>query len=88
VLVLERKPGASLRLDIGEGVEIVVKEIKGGQVKLAISAPADVRILREEVRNDPTRRLSRPKASAPDDSTDLAQTGHYAVLGLPQSKSD
>lgn len=46
-LVLTRKPGQSI--EIGPDVTVRVGEIKEGQVRLVVEAPADVRIVREEL---------------------------------------
>jgi carbon storage regulator len=47
MLSLARRPGQKIR--IGENIVLVVREIRGRQVKLGIEAPADVRVLREEI---------------------------------------
>ena len=47
MLILQRKPGESLV--IGEGVTVSVVSIEGGRVRLAISAPPEVPILRSEL---------------------------------------
>jgi len=47
MLVLTRK--AQQRIVLSNGVTIVVSHIKGKSVKLAVSAPPGVRILREEL---------------------------------------
>jgi carbon storage regulator len=47
MLVLTRKVGERIR--IGEDVTVQVLEVRGGQVRLGLAAPADVRIFREEV---------------------------------------
>ncbi len=47
MLILQRKPGESLV--IGEDITVSVVSIEGGRVRLAISAPADVSILRSEL---------------------------------------
>lgn len=47
MLILQRRPGESLR--IGEEIEITVVAIEGGKVRLAVSAPKDVTILRSEL---------------------------------------
>ncbi len=47
MLILTRKLGENIR--IGDNVRIIVLDIKGGQVKLGIDAPADVSVHREEV---------------------------------------
>lgn len=47
MLVLQRRPGESIR--IGEDIEITVISTEGGKVRLAISAPTDITILRSEL---------------------------------------
>ena len=47
MLILQRRPGESLR--IGEDIEVTVVAIEGGKVRLAISAPKDITILRSEL---------------------------------------
>ena len=47
MLILQRKAGESLL--IGENISISVVSIEGGRVRLAISAPSDVSILRSEL---------------------------------------
>jgi carbon storage regulator len=47
MLVLSRKTGESF--SIGDTIKIKIVEIKGGQVRLGIEAPAEFRILREEI---------------------------------------
>ena len=47
MLILQRKPGESLV--IGEDVKVSVVSIEGGRVRLAISAPPEVSILRSEL---------------------------------------
>jgi carbon storage regulator len=47
MLVLTRKVGERIR--IGDEVTLQVLEVRGGQVRLGLAAPADVRIYREEI---------------------------------------
>ncbi|TMW72376.1 carbon storage regulator CsrA [Alteribacter natronophilus] len=47
MLVLSRKPGESIK--IGDEIEVRIVETDGGQVKIGITAPADVEIHRKEV---------------------------------------
>ena len=47
MLILQRKPGESLM--IGEEIRVSVVSIEGGRVRLAISAPPEVSILRSEL---------------------------------------
>ena len=47
MLSLARRPGQKIR--IGEDIVVVVREVRGRQVKLGIEAPSNVRVLREEI---------------------------------------
>lgn len=47
MLILSRKIGETLM--IGDNVTVTVMENKGGQVKLGINAPKNVKIDREEI---------------------------------------
>ena len=47
MLVLTRKNGESVR--IADNIEVVVLEVKNGNVRLGFRCPADVSILRKEV---------------------------------------
>jgi carbon storage regulator CsrA len=51
MLVIARKAGQALR--IGRNVKVEVREIRNNQVKLSISAPPEVAILRTEIGIDP-----------------------------------
>lgn len=50
MLSLARRPGQKIR--IGENIVLIVREIRGRQVKIGIEAPAHVRVLREEIYED------------------------------------
>ena len=47
MLILSRRPGESLT--IGDDVVITVVGVSGNQIRLGITAPREVRVLREEV---------------------------------------
>ncbi|MFD0957916.1 carbon storage regulator CsrA [Paenibacillus chungangensis] len=47
MLVLSRKRGESIL--IGDGVEVTILEVTGDGVKIGITAPSDVGILRKEL---------------------------------------
>ncbi|MEL7371731.1 MAG: carbon storage regulator [Myxococcota bacterium] len=47
MLSLARRPGQKIR--IGEDIVLVIREIRGRQVKVGIEAPPHVRVLREEI---------------------------------------
>ncbi len=47
MLILSRKPGESLI--INEEIEVKIIEVNGDKVKIGLSAPQDVKILRSEL---------------------------------------
>lgn len=50
MLVITRKKGESIL--IGDNIEITIAKIDDGSVKIAISAPKEVTILRKELYNE------------------------------------
>jgi carbon storage regulator len=54
VLVLARK--VSERLLIGDGVVVTVVAVRGGTVRIGITAPPELRVHRAEVRTRPAER--------------------------------
>ena len=64
MLVLSRKLGE--RILIGNGIELKVLAVQGGRVRLGITCPNDVRILRSELiqNQTPTAAAERPAAAA------------------------
>ncbi len=56
MLVLSRKSNESLM--IGDNIEIIVLEIREGNVKLGIKAPREVSVHRQEVYNEIKRNLA------------------------------
>ena len=48
-LILQRKAGE--RIAIGDDIVLSVVEIKGNRVRIAITAPNDIRVHREEIYN-------------------------------------
>lgn len=47
MLVLSRKVGESIQID-GD-IKVTVSQVRGGRVRLSISAPSDIRVVREEI---------------------------------------
>ena len=47
MLVLTRNEGQSIK--VGDHIEVHISEVKGSQVKVAIEAPREVKILRSEL---------------------------------------
>jgi carbon storage regulator len=58
MLVLSRK--LSQQIVIGSEISITVVKIEGSHVRLGIQAPADVKILREELDVSPDESRGRP----------------------------
>lgn len=50
MLVVGRRQGEGIR--IGDDIEVVVVQISGGQVRLGVSAKADVKVLRSELQDE------------------------------------
>ena len=70
MLILQRRPGESLK--IGQDIEVSVVSVEGGRVRLAISAPQDVPILRSELLD----------ATAANRDSAVAEAAPAALLGL------
>ena len=62
MLVLTRKVGQALI--VGDSVEITVLEVKGESVRLGISAPRSICVLRKEVRDQVREENIQAAASA------------------------
>ena len=63
MLVLTRKVGDKLR--IGDEIEIAVVDIRGNQVKLGISAPLSLPVLRAELKDRGAEAPSGDRAGRP-----------------------
>jgi len=61
MLVLSRK--LNQRILIGQGIEVTVVAIRGNRVRLGISAPPELPILREELNEQMYRTPMPPQAS-------------------------
>lgn len=70
MLILARKTGEAIA--IGDGIKVRVLEIKGGQVKIGIEAPAEVMVHREEIYLRIVEENTRAAAEAPTDLSSLA----------------
>lgn len=65
MLTLTRKVGQKIR--IGDHIEIVVREIRGRQVRLGISAPAKLSVYREELYQQIAQEGAKSPAPAADE---------------------
>ena len=75
MLNLDRKVGQSII--IGDGIAVYVVSVRGGTVKLGISAPRDVTVYREEIHR--RIRLGVPK---PCDADEVPETGGQGSTSL------
>jgi carbon storage regulator len=81
MLVLSRKVGE--RLVIGDNIAVVVSRVAGNRVTLGIEAPADVRIVRGELKAETDEAAQRQAAPLPKGSfADAPHAAHLAVAGL------
>ena len=79
MLVLTRAVNEAIM--IGEGIEVTVVEIKGGKVRIGISAPPSVPVHRKEVYLAIKQANVEASQAAPDALDDLAKK-----LGDPKKK--
>jgi len=74
MLTLTRKVGQKIR--IGDHIEIVVREIRGRQVRLGISAPQGLPVYREELYQQIAQEGAAPKeGDDPNDGGDASDAG-------------
>ena len=78
MLVLSRKAGEALR--IGPQIQVRVVAIQGGQVRLAIDAPPEVVIHREEI----YQRIAEANREASDGDPDALRA--WTARGASQKK--
>jgi carbon storage regulator len=75
MLILQRKPGESLL--IGDDIEVTVVSVEsGGRVRLAIQAPHDMPILRNELKRAiDSNREAASETGVPTDLLNLLKKG-------------
>ncbi len=83
MLTLTRKAGQKIR--IGDDIEIVVREIRGRQVRLGISAPNGLPVYREELYQ---QILAEGEAGDADGGGGEPDTGGAPQPAAPASKGD
>lgn len=87
MLTLTRKVGQKIR--IGDHIEIVVREIRGRQVRLGISAPAGLPVYREELYQQIAQEGGTPgDPNAPDapDESDASGTIDIELTDEPETR--
>ena len=70
MLILSRRPGESLT--IGDDVVVTVIGVSGNQIRLGITAPREVRVLREEI-HKAMREENQAAANALDSNRGLEE---------------
>ena len=82
MLVLTRRPGESLV--VGDDIEITICNVRNNQVRIGITAPADVQIYREEIyrKIKKAEQKTSGKDSAPDQNGAYETTADLIVEGL------
>jgi carbon storage regulator len=83
MLILTRRPGESLT--IGDDVVVTVVGVSGNQIRLGITAPREVRVLREEVYKA-MREENQAAANGLDSSRRLGDTVRQ-LRGRKQKRS-
>lgn len=63
MLVLSRKPGE--RIVVGDGIEVQVLAVRAGRVRIGITCPKNVRVLRSELVEQPSRDWPTVSAAKP-----------------------
>lgn len=81
MLILSRRPGESLA--IGDDIVVTVVAVNGNQVRLGISAPRDVRVLREEI-----YKAMKKENQAAANAFDAEGRLENAVRKLPKDKGE
>jgi carbon storage regulator len=65
MLILTRRVGESLKIDLGaEVITVTVIGVKGNQVRLGVEAPRHIAVHREEIYDRIQRQGNAPKAVA------------------------
>lgn len=71
MLVIRRRAGEALL--VGDNIEITILEMEPGRVKLGISAPPEVAVVRREIADASRANLGAARAPDPDQLARLAQ---------------
>ena len=84
MLILSRRPGESLT--IGDDVVVTVVGVSGNQIRLGITAPREVRVLREEVYKA-MREENQAAANGLDSNRRLGDAVRQQLRGRKQRES-
>ena len=83
MLVISRRVGESIT--IGNDVVVKVVALSGNQIRLGITAPREVRVLREEIFN---AIQEENRAAAPDSNRRLEDVGKRLRSKTPERSDD
>jgi len=86
MLILTRKLGESVQ--IGDGVTVSVLGIKGGHVKLGITAPPETQVLRDELARGIKEINLKASRVAGDDLARLASSWDKGMLKVEGTGED
>ena len=81
MLILTRKKDEAIR--IGEHIRIVLVQVKGGQVRLGIECPTDMRVLREELYEAVRQENLSALSASPDQVRTLPKPANLSQRKLP-----
>ena len=85
MLILSRRVGESIT--IGNDVVVKVVALSGNQIRLGITAPREVRVLREEIFNA-MQEENRTAAGAHDSNRRLEDVGKRLRIKTPEPSDD
>ena len=86
MLTLTRKVGQKIR--IGDHIEIVVREIRGRQVRLGISAPQGLPVYREELYQQIALEGGVPKEGEAGEAGEAGETGEVIEVEAPETDDE
>ena len=87
MLILTRKVGQAII--IGEGIEIKILEIVDGQIKLGITAPKNISVLRKElveIKDENLKAASVNKEALSKIENFIKKLCKFSKPGIPSSK--
>ncbi|MCA9472069.1 MAG: carbon storage regulator CsrA [Nitrospirales bacterium] len=83
MLILTRKKDEAIR--IGENIRIVLVQVKGGQVRIGIECPSDMRVLREELYEAVRQENMNALSISPDQVKTLPRQAGVAQRNQPDT---
>ena len=83
MLILTRKKDEAIR--IGEDIRIVLVQVKGGQVRLGIECPSEMRVLREELYEAVRQENISALSASPEQARTLPKQPNLNPPKLPSS---